>query len=203
MLVCAGVAAQSPQPVLARTWVAGVPPPRADGTRWWSCPPHLAAVHGALPKPPPPPPPHACDLPPSRMRASPSPLPPPHPTRGTATGLPPPPPPRPAVAARCALHAWPADMQSRRDSHRAPPRRPVSLRIGPQIKSNQIKSNQIKSHMDPPPNRPSQPPPPHLPSLNPPLQSPPPPLGAFGPLLLGGGSRIKARRRPPRGANGK
>ena len=53
--------------------------------------------------------------------ASPGPLPP-------SPGPPPPLPPS----------QWPADMQSRRDSHRAPPRRPVSLKIGPQIKSNQI-----------------------------------------------------------------
>ena len=34
-------------------------------------------------------------------------------------------------------------------------------------------------------------PPPNRPSLNPPLQCPPAtPLGAFGPLLLGGGSRV-------------
>ena len=36
-------------------------------------------------------------------------------------------------------------------------------------------------------------PPPHRPSLNPPVQCPPPHF------YLGGGSRIKARRRPPRG----
>ena len=49
-----------------------------------------------------------------------------------------PPPPGPWTRTGCAPHAWPADMQSRQDSHRAPPRRPVSLKIGPQIKSNQI-----------------------------------------------------------------
>ena len=60
-------------------------------------------------------------------------------------------PPRSAGAAGSALHAWPADMQSRRDSHRAPPRRPMSLKIGPQIKSNQIESNQLSTLPDRPP----------------------------------------------------
>ena len=59
---------------------------------------------------------------------------------------------RPTGAAGSALHAWPSDMQSCRDSHRAPPRRPVILKIGPQIKSNQI--------LPPtPPPRPNCPPP--------------------------------------------
>ena len=35
-----------------------------------------------------------------------------------------------------ASHAWPADMQSHWDSHCAPPRRAVSQKLGPQIKSN-------------------------------------------------------------------
>ena len=51
------------------------------------------------------------------------------------------------------------------------------------------------------PNLPTWTPPPNRPSLNPPpLPMPPPlpPLGAFGPLLLGGESRTEARRRPPR-----
>ena len=60
----------------------------------------------------------------------------------------PPPPPPPGARTRkgSAPHAWPVDMQSCRHSHRVPPKRPVSLGIGPQIKSNQIKSNQIKSN---------------------------------------------------------
>ena len=50
----------------------------------------------------------------------------------------------------------------------------------------------------PPPNRPSRPPPPHRPSLNPPLQCPPPPpQGAFGPLLLGGGVAYKSEETAP------
>ena len=48
------------------------------------------------------------------------------------------PPTQPAAAGGGAQHAWSADMHSRRDSHRAPPGRPVSLKIGLQIKSNQI-----------------------------------------------------------------
>ena len=71
----------------------------------------------------------------------------------------------------------------------------MSLKIGPQIKSNQIKSNQIKSepspNLDPPPNSPSRPPPPHRPSLN------PPPFGAFGPLLLGGVAYKSEETSPP------
>ena len=47
----------------------------------------------------------------------------------------PPPPPRADADGHC-MHGQP--LCSRRDSHRAPPRRPVSLKIGPQIKSNQI-----------------------------------------------------------------
>ena len=79
-----------------------------------------------------------CSVPPSLPPPPPpSHHPPPRPTRGTAASLPPPP-PQPAAAAGGAQDAWPADMQSRRDSHRAPPGRPVSLKIGLQIKSNQI-----------------------------------------------------------------
>ena len=49
----------------------------------------------------------------------------------------------------------------------------------------------------PPPPQTDSPDPPHRPSLNPPSNPPPP--GAFGPLLLGGGeSRTKTRRWPPR-----
>ena len=50
-------------------------------------------------------------------------------------------------------------------------------------------------HLGPPPHAPPDTPP-HRPSLNPPLQCPPPPpppQGAFGPLLLGGGSRVQKR----------
>ena len=47
-------------------------------------------------------------------------------------------PPRPTDAAGNTLHVWLADMQSRRRSHRAPSRRPMSPKVGPQIKSNQI-----------------------------------------------------------------
>ena len=39
---------------------------------------------------------------------------------------------------RCALHAWPADMQRCGKAIVRPPRCPVSLKISPQIKSNQI-----------------------------------------------------------------
>ena len=66
---------------------------------------------------------------------------PPPPCPGHGGAACPPPPPGPRAWTGSASHAWPADMQSGRDSHRAPPRRPVSLKIGPQIKSNQIKSN--------------------------------------------------------------
>ena len=62
---------------------------------------------------------------------------------------------------------------------------------------------QIAPPGPPPSNPPSRPPPPHRPSLNPPPHRPslnPPPQGAFSPLLLGGGSRLKARGRPTRGA---
>ena len=111
-------------PASGGTWQAGAPtPPQGGGSKH---PPRGPEATGRgqtavarRPSPPPsrPPPP--------------SPHPPPRPTRGTTASLPPP----PAAAARCALHAWPADMQSCRDSHRAPPGRPVSLKIGPQIKS--------------------------------------------------------------------
>ena len=71
--------------------MAGVPPPRTEGTRWRPCPLHPAAEHGALSRPPhpllPPPP---SQPPPRGKRATSSPLPPPRPTHGTATGLPPP-----------------------------------------------------------------------------------------------------------------
>ena len=51
------------------------------------------------------------------------------------------------------------------------------------------------------PNLPTWTPPPNRPSLNPPPSNAPPPppppppplLGAFGPLLLGGGSRVQKR----------
>ena len=54
-------------------------------------------------------------------------------------------------------------------------------------------------HLDPPPTYPPNRSPPLAPPPRPPsLQCPPPPPpGAFGPLLLGGESRIKARRCPP------
>ena len=78
------------------------PPPRAAGL----CTPPRPCGDGARrPSPPP---------------SSPPPHPLPRPTRGTAASLPPPP-PQPAAAAGGAQHAWPADMQSRPDSHRAPP----------------------------------------------------------------------------------
>ena len=81
--------------------------------------------------------------------------PPPLPARGA--GWPAPPPPGPRMQTGRASHAWPADMQSRGESHRAPPRRPVSLKIGPQIKSN------------------------------PPSKAPtPPPLGGLRPKVSGG-----------------
>ena len=88
------------------------PPPQGGGSVH---PPPRPNGDGARRPCPPslPPPPH------------PPPRPPPRPTRGT-------------VAGGGAQHAWSADMHSRRDSHRAPPGRPVSLKIGLQIKSNQI-----------------------------------------------------------------
>ena len=121
-------------------------------------PPHPAAEHGALPRPPHPPPPQPASPP---QRAARDPL-PPSPLLAQPAARRQACPPWPADAAGCALHAWPADMQSRRDSHRAPPGRPVSLKIGPQIKSNQIPP--------PPPPRPSSRPPPNCP----PPPSPPP-----------------------------
>ena len=105
------------------------------------------------------------------------------------------PPPQPAAAAGGAQHAWPADMQSRRDSHRAPPGRPVSLKIGLQIKSNQIKSPHPTLPTTHPPLSPLPEPPP---SDAPP---PPPPKGPSAHFYWGGESRTKARRRPPRVRN--
>ena len=81
-----------------------------------------AAQHTRTWEPPPPP---------SRSDA-----PPPCPGHGGAAT-----PPGPRARTGHALHAWPANMQGRRDSHRAPPKRPVSLKIGPQIKSNQIQAD--------------------------------------------------------------
>ena len=51
-------------------------------------------------------------------------------------------------------------------------------------------------HVDPPRLTLPTAPPPHRPSLNPPLQCPPPP-GAFGPLLLGGGVASKSEETSP------
>ena len=96
------------------------PAPHAPPPSTRPYPPPSADAHGAPPSPPPLP-----SLPPCLTRPA---------ARRQAC------PPGPADAAGCAQHAWPADMQSRRDSHRAPPRRPVSLKIGPQIKSNQTPS---------------------------------------------------------------
>ena len=47
-------------------------------------------------------------------------------------------PPPPGLRERPAVHSM--HMHCRPKSHRAPPWRPVSLKIGPQLKSNQIKS---------------------------------------------------------------
>ena len=134
-----------------------------------------------------PPPPHAAgphSPPPPRIerRSASSPHPLPAQLAARRQACPPPPPtPQPAAAAGCAPHAWPADMQSSRDSHRARPRRLVSLKISPQIKSNQIKSQPL----------------PHRSSPNPPSNAPPPPPGAFGPLQKGGGFAYKREETSP------
>ena len=88
------------------------------------------------------------------------------------------PPQGPQTQTGSALHAWPADMQSHRDSHKAPPRRPVSLKIA--LRSNQIKSP-LTPHTPPLPFPHTSPPylPPYLPS---------PPLTPFGSLRLTDGS---------------
>ena len=62
---------------------------------------HRAAIRRGYCYPPSPPPPPC----------------PPPPTHPTARRQACPPSPRPAGAARSAMHAWPADMHSRRDSH--------------------------------------------------------------------------------------
>ena len=98
--------------------------------------PGVRAPDGHPPRPPCPPP--LPPPPPSRMR-----VPPPLLTQPVAQRQACP----PARGRGCALHAWPADMQSHRDSHQAPPKRPVSLKVGPQITSNQI----LKSASAPPP----------------------------------------------------
>ena len=141
----------------ARRWRAS-PHPGLQAPGGGPAPPRPAAERGALPSPPPPPPQRAArDL---------LPPPPPRPTRGTATGLPPPP-PRPADAAGCAPHAWPADMQSRRDSHRAPPQ------------------DRIKSDQPPPPSHPPTHPPTPFPWLVVPTE--PLDLPCFASLRRGGG----------------
>ena len=58
---------------------------------------------------------------------------------------------RPVGSASSALHAWPANMQSRRESQRVPRRRPVILKSGPQIKSNQIPSPKVGGEARQPP----------------------------------------------------
>ena len=136
------------QPTSPHTPPHPTPPHPTPPTPSLLTPPHPSSPHRDPPSPPSPP------LPP----------PPPRPSRGTAIGLP----PRPADAAGSALHAWPADMQSRRDSHRAPPRRPVSLKIGPQIKSNPY---------------PPHPYPPH-PTSHPTTLYPTPPHPTTAPLVL-------------------
>ena len=90
------------------------------------------------------------------------------PSRGTPRGLPPPP-PGPRTRTGCAWHAWPANMQSRQGSHRAPPRRPLSLKIGPQIKSN------------------------HIPPRNPPLPIPPLPARVLRPTVSCGVDSVETR----------
>ena len=90
---------------------------------------------------------------------------------GTAhTHAPPPPcpghggaacPPGPRAQTGRAWHAWPADMQSRRDSHRAPPQAACEPQGRP---SNQIKSNPPANPPPPPPTlQPTPPPPPNCP----------------------------------------
>ena len=129
--MCTGVAAQSFHP----GWRASLHPglkAQGGGHAPHSLLPCMGPRRGLRNAPPPLPP-----LPPPQHDARVSLPPPPSSTNPRHGDRPAPPPPRPADAAGCALHAWQADMQSRRDSHRAPPRRPVSLKIGPQIKSNQ------------------------------------------------------------------
>ena len=117
------------------------------------------------------------------MSPSPSPLLTPPAARRHAS---PPPPPRPADAAGCALHAWPADLQSRRDSHRAPPKAACEPQDRP---SNQIKSNQIV----PPPHNPPVPAPVPPPRTSPlyPLPYPPPTSEVRG--VEGGGGATSCR----------
>ena len=131
----------------ARRWRAN-PHPGLQAPGGGPAPPRPVAEHGALPRPPHPPPP-SLPPPPSGRRATSSPLPllaQPAARRQAC-------PPWPADAAGCAPHARPADMQSRRDSHRAPPGRPVSLKIGPQIKSNPYPYPYPSPAPNPRPNR--------------------------------------------------
>ena len=96
---------------------------------------------------------------------------------GGGGGRSPPPPPvaaAPRPTGSCP-DPWPADMQSRWNSHRAPPRRPVSLKIGPQINCGALwgcvgggrgggaRSQPPSNGSCPdPPSRPHPPPPPSL-----------------------------------------
>ena len=84
-------------------------------------------------------------------------------------------PTQPAGAAGSAQHVSPADMLSRGDSHRALLRRPLSLKIVPQIKSNQI----------------PEPPLPYPPSQT------SPPKGASGRQLVWGVVGLQNRAPPP------
>ena len=119
-------------------------------------------------------------LPPAPPHPPPPPASPPNPRHD---GEPAPPPARGGGWGRAACMA--ADMQSCRDSHRAPPGRPVSLKIG-----LQIKSNQIKSPLPPPPTPPTSPPTspttPPYPPPTPPLPPQPPPTSKVG------GGRLRA-----------
>ena len=143
-------------------------------------------------RPPPPPGRRVCAPPrgPAATGRCDPPPPPPRPTRGTEASLPPTP-PQPAAAAGGAQHAWPADMQSRRDSHQASPGRPVSLKIGLQIKSNQIPYSPLSPPPTPtpylPPLTPPYPPPtPPIPPLHPPYAPYPPPTPPLTPPYLQG-----------------
>ena len=94
------------------------------------------------------------------------------------------PPPWPAWADGVCIIRMAGRYAESSGSHRAPPRRPVSLKMGPQIKSNQIKC----PTWDPPqPTLPTAPPPP------PPMA---PPRG-LRPTSTGGGVAYKSEEMPP------
>ena len=113
------------------------------------------------------------------------PPPPPAPQPGNGETACPTPPPPARADGRGVHHMCGRRYAESSGNHLAPPRGPVSLMIGPQIKSNQIKSPAPSPHPpapipQPPPPRPQPPPPsPHPPSPSPhppgPTPHPPPP----------------------------